>query len=54
LKNQPKTVIETLAERLRDQAKHFNPSLETAPVVVLWTDDRCDWATLKGTWFEHF
>jgi hypothetical protein len=44
LKNPPKTVIETLAERLRDQAKRFNPSLETAPVVVLWTDDRCDWA----------
>jgi hypothetical protein len=29
-KNQPKTVIQTLAERLRDQAKRFNPSIETA------------------------
>jgi hypothetical protein len=25
------------------QAKRFNPSIETAPVAVLWTDDRCDW-----------
>jgi hypothetical protein len=40
MKNQPKTVIQTLAERLREQAKRFNPSIETAPVAVLWTDDR--------------
>jgi hypothetical protein len=43
MKNLPKTVIQTLAERLREQAKRFNPSIETAPVAVLWTDDRCDW-----------
>jgi hypothetical protein len=43
MKNQPKTVIDTLRERLRDQAQRFNPSLETAPVAVLWTDDRRDW-----------
>ena len=43
MKNQPKTVIQTLAERLREQAKRFNPSLEVPRVAVLWTDDRCDW-----------
>jgi hypothetical protein len=30
MKIQPKTVIQTLAERLRDQAKRFNTSIETA------------------------
>ena len=43
MKTQPKTVIQTLTDRLREQAKRFNPSIETAPVAVLWTDDRCDW-----------
>ena len=43
MKNAPKTVITELAFRLREQAKRFNPSIETAPVAVLWTDDRCDW-----------
>lgn len=43
MKNQPKSVIQTLAERLREQARRFNPSIEAAPVAVLWTDDRCDW-----------
>jgi hypothetical protein len=37
------TVIHTLRKRLRDQAQRFNSSLETAPVAVLWTDDRRDW-----------
>ena len=42
----PKTnsVIDTLVQRLREQAHRFNPALESAPVVVLWTDERCDWA----------
>jgi len=43
MKNQPKTVIDTLHERLREQAKRFNPSLESVPVAVLWTDERRDW-----------
>jgi hypothetical protein len=43
MKNQPKTVIDTLLERLRDQAQRLNPSLESAPAAVLWTDDRRDW-----------
>ena len=43
MKTAIKTVITELAFRLRDQAKRFNPSLETAPVAVLWTDDRRDW-----------
>ncbi len=43
MKNQPKTVIDTLQERLREQAKRYNPSLESAPVAVLWTDERRDW-----------
>ena len=44
MKNQPKTVIDTLQERLREQSKRFNASLESAPVAVLWTDERGDWA----------
>jgi len=43
MKNQPKTILDTLCERLREQAQRFNPNLETAPVAVLWTDDRRDW-----------
>ena len=43
MKSQPKTVIQALAERVREQAKRFNPALEAAPVAVLWTDDCCDW-----------
>jgi hypothetical protein len=43
MKNAPKTVVTELAFRLREQAKRFNPSIETAPVAVLWTDDRRDW-----------
>ena len=37
------TVINKLVERLRDQAKRFNPSIETAPVAVLWTADNREW-----------
>ena len=44
MKIQPKTVIDTLQERLREHAKRFNPGLESAPVAVLWADERADWA----------
>lgn len=44
MKNAPKTVINELVFRLREQAKRFNPSIEIEPVAVLWTDDRSDWA----------
>jgi len=43
MKNQPKTVIQTLAERLREQSQRFNANLESAPVAVLWTDERREW-----------
>jgi hypothetical protein len=43
MKNLPQTVLETLAGRVRDQTKRFNPALESAPVAVLWTDERGDW-----------
>ena len=46
MKNRPKTVIDTLRERLREQSKRFNPGLESAPVAVLWTDERRDWASV--------
>jgi hypothetical protein len=38
------TVIEALVSQLGEQAQRFNPSLESAPVAVLWTDERRDWA----------
>lgn len=43
MKNQPKTVIQTLVDRLREQAQRFNPNLESTPVAVLWTDERRNW-----------
>ena len=42
MKNQPKTIFDTLCECLREQARRFKPNLETAPVAVLWTDDQRD------------
>jgi hypothetical protein len=46
MKTPSKTVITELTFRLREQAKRFNPSIETAPVAVLWTDDRLDWESV--------
>ncbi|MFM2057796.1 MAG: hypothetical protein RLY71_2181 [Pseudomonadota bacterium] len=42
-KTQPETVIAAVITRLREQAQRFNPALESAPVAVLWTDERRDW-----------
>lgn len=42
MKNQPKTVIDTLKERLREQSKRFNPSLESVQVVVPHAGRLCD------------
>ncbi len=41
--NKPSTVIDTLITRLREQSQRYNPALESAPVAVLWTDERRDW-----------
>ncbi|MBL8391992.1 MAG: BREX-1 system phosphatase PglZ type B, partial [Candidatus Accumulibacter sp.] len=35
--------MDGLVLRLREQARRFNPSLEMAPVVVLWTDEKREW-----------
>ena len=43
MKTKPASVLDSLASRLRDQAKRYNPALESAPVAVLWTDERADW-----------
>ena len=43
MKRPPSTVIEKLMQRLRDQAQRFNATLEVAPVVVLWTEERREW-----------
>ena len=40
------SVIDTVVQRLREQAERFNPSLESAPVVVLWTDERREWESV--------
>lgn len=37
------TVMSALAGRLREQAKRYNPALESAPVAVLWTDEKREW-----------
>jgi len=43
MKATTKTVIDGLASRLREQAKRFNPGLESAPVAILWTDEKREW-----------
>ena len=43
MKTKPGTVIDTVVSKLREQAKRFNPALETQPVVVLWTDEKREW-----------
>jgi hypothetical protein len=43
MKKLPQTMIEGLVARVREQAKRFNPALESAPVAVLWTDERREW-----------
>ena len=43
MKAKASSVIDAVVTRLREQAKRFNPSLESAPVAVLWTDERRDW-----------
>jgi len=40
------SVIEVLVQKLREQELRFNPALETAPVAVLWTDEKNDWETV--------
>ena len=42
----PTTVLATLAARLKDQAKRFNPTLESAPIVILWTDEKREWESV--------
>lgn len=37
------SLIDALVLRLREQGQRFNPALESAPAVVLWTDERRDW-----------
>ena len=43
MKKLPQTMIEGLVARVREQAKRFNPALESSPVAVLWTDERREW-----------
>ena len=40
------SVIDSVVQRLREQAERFNPSLESAPVAVLWTDERREWESV--------
>lgn len=42
----PTTVLAALIARLKDQAKRFNPTLEAAPVAILWTDERREWESV--------
>lgn len=37
------TVAIALVERLREQAKRYNPALEAAPIAILWTDEKREW-----------
>lgn len=46
MKTVSKTVADMLVQRLREQAKRFNPQLEAAPVAILWTDEKREWETV--------
>jgi hypothetical protein len=37
------TILLALIGRLREQVKRFNPALESAPVAILWTDEKREW-----------
>ncbi len=43
MKTSPQTVLDALVARLREQAKRYNPTLESAPVAILWTDEKREW-----------
>ena len=40
------TVLTALIARIKEQAKRFNPALESAPVAILWTDERREWESV--------
>lgn len=46
MKTAPQTAIAALVQRLREQAKRYNPALESAPVAILWTDEKREWEAL--------
>ena len=58
MKTKPANIIDAIVANLRDQSGRFNPALESAPVAVLWTDERRDWvgvlANLKSAMPELF
>ena len=37
------TVLAAFIARLKEQSKRFNPTLESAPVAILWTDEKREW-----------
>ena len=43
MKNANESVLNALLGRLREQAKRFNPALESAPAAILWTDEKREW-----------
>jgi hypothetical protein len=43
MRNATSTVLQAVASRIRDQAKRFQPALESAPVAILWTDEKREW-----------
>src|SRR4051794_31867023 len=43
MKAKANCVTDAIVGKLREQAQRFNPSLESAPVAGLWTDERREW-----------
>ena len=43
MKTTDHSVLSALINRLREQARRFNPALEAAPVAILWTDEKREW-----------
>ena len=49
----PTTVLAALIVKLREQAKRYNPALESAPVAILWTDEKREWEAVLPQIKQH-
>ena len=43
MKSAAQTVSSALVTHVREQARRYNPSLEAAPIAILWTDEKREW-----------
>ena len=46
MKTVPHSVLQALIAHLKEQTKRYNPALESAPVAILWTDEKREWESV--------